>query len=185
MPYELVPIHDITSGSPEIFGANPAMKLPTLRTSDGRLIFGSENICRVLHGLSRGDRVVIWPEDLEDDLSRNAHELVRHAMAAQVQLAFGVAINHLPAENAYFVKARAGLEGSLRWLDEQLGAVMNRLPPRDLSLLEVMLFCLVEHLSFRPSVSLEPYARLREWTKQYGRRDSAIRTEYRFDATRA
>jgi hypothetical protein len=46
---------------------------------------------------------------------------------------------------------------------------------------EVSLFCLVEHLAFRPSVALDEYPALRAFAGAYGARDCARRTVYRFD----
>jgi hypothetical protein len=124
---------------------------------------------------------VIWPEELRDDLSRNAQELVWHGAATQVQLVMGTVINSLPADNPFFTKARTGFENSLRWLDGKLAACMQVLPPRDLSLFEVSLHCLVEHLIFRPTLPLEAYSALMAFSKGFGERPAARRTIYRFD----
>jgi hypothetical protein len=78
-----------------------------------------------------------------------------------------------------FVKARTGFEGALRWLDENFASV--QLPPHDLSLLEVTLFCLVEHLTFRKTVPVEPYSALAAFAHEFGQRPSAVATASRFD----
>jgi len=176
---ELEITHDITLTDPAAFAGNPALKIPTLRR-DGSQLFGTENICRALAELAPGKRIV-WPEQLRDDLSRNAQELVWHAMAAQVQFVIGTMVNKLPADNAYFVKIRAGLEGALRWLDDHLARALEALPPRDLSLFEVTLFCLIEHLTFRGSLSVEPYPNLVAFAQRFSTRESAKQTTYRFD----
>jgi hypothetical protein len=98
-----------------------------------------------------------------------------------VQFAFGIAINKLPADNLYFVKARAGMEGALAWLDSNLSNALDKLPPRDLSFFEVSLFCLVDHLRFRQTVELHPYTALERFTDEFAHRPSAQRTPYRFD----
>jgi glutathione S-transferase len=167
--------------SADAYGDNPAMKLPVLRLN-GSVLFGAQNICRALaEGSSRSVRI-IWPEDLGDHLSRNAQELVWHGMAAQVQLVFGVMICKLPADNPYFVKATEGFDGALRWLDARLGDVLRQLPPaRDLSLFEVSLFCLLDHLRFRPTVSITPYQALAFFAQQFGERSAAKCTAYGFD----
>jgi glutathione S-transferase len=181
VPYELVPVYDLKSLDPACYGGNPALKVPALRRG-GALVFGAENVCRALADMTPGARVV-WPEEMRDDLSRNAMELVRHAMTAQVQLAFGTIIAGLPAENVYFTKGRAGFEGALRWLDEHLGGALAALPsPRAVSFVEAMLFCLVEHLAFRGTLPLEPYPELAAFARAFGARPSAGRTSYRFDA---
>ncbi len=182
VPFELVVLHDLKSLERAQFGGHPAMKLPALRVGDEAL-FGTENICRRLAELAgRGDDArLVWPERLRDGLARNAQELTWHAMSAQVQLVLGVAIHRLPADNPFFLKLAMGMSGSLAWLDEHLDAALAALPPRQLSLLEVTLFCLVTHLEFRPTVPLDPYPNLRRFAEAFGRRASAQETAYRFD----
>ncbi len=188
VPFELVPIHDITSLDAAAFAGNPALKLPTLRRggSLGSLLFGAENICRALADLAAsagGAKRIVWPEELRADVSRNAQELVWHAMAAQVQLVMGTLVAKLPAENGYFAKGRAGFEGALRWLDEHVDEALGALPAgRDLSLFEVTLFCLMEHLPFRGTLPVEPYPALAAFTRGFATRPSAQATAYRFDA---
>lgn len=180
--YEFVPIYDMTATDPQVYGGNPALKLPGLRRGQS-LLFGAQNICRALAELSTAPLRIVWPEDLRDDLSRNAQELVWHAMGAQVQLVFGTIIGKLPADNVYFAKSRAGFEGSLRWLDRHAAEILGTLPPRDISLFEVSLFCLIEHLAFRGTLPVEPFASLVRFSEEYAARRSAQRTAYRFDAS--
>lgn len=181
VPFELIPIHDITAVDPAVFAGNPALKLPILRRA-GSLVFGAENICRALADLSVTRRQIAWPEQLREDVSRNAQELVWHGMAAQVQLVFGTVVGKLPADNVYFAKGRAGFEGALRWLDAHLSEALDALPPaRELSLFEVTLFCLLEHLTFRDTLPVAPYPSLVRFARSFGARPSAQRTAYRFD----
>jgi len=181
LAYEIEPIYDMTETDPQVYAGNPALKLPSLRRGD-TLLVGAQNICRALVELAETSPRIVWPENLHDDLSRNAQELVWHAMAAQVQLVFGVIIGKLPAENVYFTKCRAGFEGSMRWLDDRLAQVLNALPPRDFSLFEVTLFCLIEHIQFRPTIPSAPYPALLRFRQQFGARPSAQRTPFVFDA---
>ena len=177
--YELVPIFDMTIVEPSTYADNPALKLPTLREG-GRVVFGTENICRTL--ADGTTRRIVWPEELRGDLSRNAQEMVWHAMSAFVQLVVGTMIGKLPADNIYFVKARTGFEGALRWLDANVGDALDALPAkRDLSLFEVTLFCLVDSLRFRAAVPIEPHRALIAFADAYGTRPSAQATPYRFD----
>ena len=179
--YELAPIYDITATDPAIFAGNPALKIPSLERAGGKL-FGTENICRALAEAAPSPKRIVWPEHLTTDLSRNANELLWHSMAAQVQLAIGTLVVKLPADSPYFIKIRSGFEGALRWLDTNLDAALAALPPRDLSLFEVALFCLVEHLTFRGTLPADPYPNLLRFTRGFGERESARRTGYRFDA---
>jgi hypothetical protein len=161
------------------------LKLPILRTGSS-VLFGAQNICRAVTERAEAAKReapprVVWPEELRDDLSRNAQELVWHCSATQVQLVMGTVINSLPADNPFFTKARTGFENSLRWLDRNLGACLRVLPARDLSLFEVSLHCLVEHLVFRPTLPVDPFGSLMAFSKEYGERPAARRTLYRFD----
>lgn len=181
VPVELVPVLDMTRLEPQVYAGNPALKLPTLRRG-GSLVFGTENICRTLAETSSRGLRVVWPEQASTDVSRNAQELVWHGMAAQVELVVGTRLAKLPADHPYFVKIRAGFEGALGWLDANLDQALDGLPAgRDLSLLEVTLFCLIEHLGFRRSVPVEPYSTLLRFTREFGSRPSAQQTTYRFD----
>ncbi|AKF10819.1 hypothetical protein DB32_007968 [Sandaracinus amylolyticus] len=182
VPFELVPVHDMTRLDAEAYGGHPALKVPALRCED-RLVFGAQNVCRVLAERAGATERVVWPEQLRDDVSRNAQELVWHCMSAQVQLVVGTGLAKLPADNLYFTKARGGFEGALRWLDEHLEAALSALQAqRALSVFEVSLFCLIEHLGFRPTLPLEPYPSLVRFARELGARPSAERTAYRFDA---
>jgi hypothetical protein len=48
-------------------------------------------------------------------------------------------------------------------------------------MLEVSLFCLVEHLAFRATIPLAPYGRLTAFAREFGKRASAGSTAYGFD----
>ena len=180
LDFELVSVFDIEAKRTEVFGGNPALKVPSLNRA-GSTVFGTENICRALADLAPSTLRIVWPEALRNDVSRNAQELVWHCMAAQVQLVFGTVVAKLPADNVYFSKGRAGFEGALAWLEANVAEALRALPPRDLSLFEVTLFCLIEHLTFRNSLSVEPYPALVAFARAFGTRPSAQRTAYRFD----
>ena len=180
VPYQLVPVYDMAALDPEAFGGNPALKIPVLRRG-GSILVGAENICRTLAELARVRKRIVWPEQLSGDLVRNAQELVWHCMAAQVQLVLGTALHKLPADNPFFVKSRTGFDGALRWLDTNLDEVLTRLPPRDLSLFEASLHCLIEHLQFRPTLTAESFPALVSFAKNFALRPSAQATVYRFD----
>lgn len=181
VPFELVPVHDMTRDDPATYGDNPALKLPTLRLGAER-VFGAENICRTLTELAGCPPLIVWPEDARALVARNAQELAWHGMAAQVQLVFGTAVAKLPADNVYFAKAREGFAGALRWLDEHVDEVIAGLPAsRDLSLFEVVLFCLVEHVAFRGTMLLDAHPSLVRFARAFAARPSAERTAYRFD----
>ena len=85
----------------------------------------------------------------------------------------------LDGENLYFTKAAAGMAGALGWLDANLERLLAMLPPRDISLLEAGLFCLVDHLRFRGGAPAG--AALSSFAEAFGQRASAVATPYRFD----
>ena len=102
-------------------------------------------------------------------------------MATEVGLVMGRA-SGVPADNAHQVKLRASLLGAMEWLETNGVRAIQTLPPeRDLSFLEVSLFCLVEHLQFRQVLSLDPYPALRAFAQRFGARTSARATAYAFD----
>ena len=177
---EFTPVYDLSSLNPADYAGNPALKLPVLEMGDVT-IFGAENICRALAESAPDRRRIVWPEDLHEVSARNAQELVWHAMQAQVQLAFGTQVAKLPADSIYFAKAAAGMRNALAWLDERLPPIIDALPPRDISMLEASLFCLIEHLAFRATVPLSPYGHLTALVRAFGARESAQRTPYMFD----
>lgn len=176
VPYEFVPIYDMRQLDAAAYADNPALKLPILRRGDESL-FGALNICRALAESVGATARIEWPEDRSDALARNAQELVWHSMSAQVQLIVGTAIGKLPADNIFFVKTRAGLEGSLQWLDAHLA----QLARGRLSIFDVSLFCLIEHVRWRETVAMERYGRLNAWAADYSTRPSARATVYAVD----
>ena len=184
--YQLVPIYDMTTRDPTMYANNPALKLPILRTAEGDVVFGAENICRTLAEHAADATGIVWPEQLRSHLSRNAQELVWHCMAAQVQLVVGTQFAKLPADNPFFLKGRDGFEGALAWLNRHLPQALQALPPaRRLSLFEASLFCLIEHLHFRPSVPVEHLTELQRFARQFAERPSAQRTAYKLDVAPA
>ncbi|MBU6247339.1 MAG: glutathione S-transferase family protein [Xanthomonadaceae bacterium] len=180
VPYAFRPVFDLASCDPADYGGNPAMKLPVLHLG-AEAVFGAENICRTLAERHSGTGRILWTEQLPGPAARNVQEMVWHAMAAQVQMVFGTQAAHLPADNLYFAKAARGLAQVLAWLDARLDDVLVALPPRTTSLMEVSLFCLLEHLDFRPSVGWEDHRRLQAFAAGFAQRPSARATAYRLD----
>ena len=183
VPLEFAIVHDLTALEAATFDGNPALKLPTLHVGPSPL-FGTENICRRLIELAgrTADPRIVLPEYVTADLGRNAQEMVWHAMAAQVQLRMGLALAKLSADNVFFTKIQAGMAGALTWLETHLDQALALLPAsRDVSLFEVTLFCLLEHIAFSSTLPLDRYIRLLRFASAFGERESARRTSYRFD----
>ncbi len=173
-------IRDLMSTYPADYGGHPAMKMPTLVTDAG-IWFGSLPICRELAQCSDLNLDIVWPEDLHRPVASNAHELVLTAMSAEVGLLMGKS-SGVAADNAYQAKLQASLLGAMEWLEINWGRAIDTLTPeRDLSFLEVSLFCLIEHLEFREVLSLEAYPALRAFRQRFAGRSSARATAFKFD----
>lgn len=177
----LAPIFDLMSSDPATYAGNPALKLPALRVGD-TVVWGSQNACRQLaRQVDGGEARVFWPEDARDPLLMNAHEIVAHAMAAQVEVVFHEIVSKRPPD-ATSRKRRESLLGCLAWLDAHLDAIRAHLPADRIAMFELMLFCLLEHLPFRNPIDLSGMPALTAFATTFGARASAQATPYRFDA---
>lgn len=172
---------DLKSLEVESYGGNPALKVPSLRTPAG-IWFGALNICRELARLSERKLRVVWPEALEQPLLANMQELTLHAMATEVGLIMS-SQPEPPGDTFQRGKMGRSLHNSLSWLDAHAEQALAALPPdRDLSYLEVCLFCLVTHLEFRQVAPTAPYRALVTFCQRFGQRTSCEETGFRFDA---
>jgi glutathione S-transferase len=178
--YALQVVPDLTSANAADYGDNPALKLPSLKTGQG-ILFGTLNICRELARLSTRRPRIVWPEGLERPLLANALELTLHAMATEVNLIMDK-VAGVSEDSGHYAKMRKSLLGAMTWLEDNVLAVRRTLPDRDLSYLEVALFCLVTHLEFRSVLPIGPYRQLNEFCQGFAARPSAEQTAYRFDA---
>jgi len=108
--------------------------------------------------------------------------LTVHALATEVALVMSK-LGGTAADSPHREKMRASLLNVMSWLDANVGAVIAALPSeRDLSYLEVTLFCLVTHLEFREVLPVVDYPELALFCKRFGARSSSLDTLYRFDA---
>lgn len=162
------------------YGGNPALKLPTLRTSRGAW-FGALNICRELARQSQLQRHIVWPEDLEEPLPANAQELMLHAMATEVSLIMSKVSGS--EGGVHQVKMMRSLTNAMSWLERNAAAALTRfLQDRYLSYLEVTLFCLVTHLEFREVLPPAHRPELEAFCAHFSNRPSARETAYHFDS---
>jgi hypothetical protein len=144
--------------------------------------FGALNICRELVRQAGARRCFVWPEDLEAPLLANAQELTVQAMSTAVSLIMAGAAGRSDVEG-HAAKMRTSLLGSLAWLETHANDALAQLPSnRDLSYLEVTLFCLVTHLEFRRVAPTESYSALNAFCRDFAERPSARATAFRFDA---
>jgi glutathione S-transferase len=173
-------VRDIQSLDAQDYGGNPALKVPSLRTPQATW-FGALNICRELVRVAERPLRVVWPEALDHPLLANVQELVLQAMSTEVGLIMSRVASQ-PTGTLHQLKMTQSLTSSLAWLDANLGLALDALlPDRDLSYLEVTLFCLVAHLDFREIVATAPYTKLVAFRESFGARASCQATEYRFD----
>lgn len=179
--YDFQVVLDLQALDPSAYAGNPALKLPSLRTEQATW-FGALNICRELSRASQRSLGIIWPEALETPLLANMQELVLQALSTEVGLIMsGVADE--PRESLYRRKLTSRLSNVLSWLDANLRPALAALPAeRDLSYLEVTLFCLVTHLDFRKVMSTEPFGELTAFARAFGERPACEQTQYRFDS---
>lgn len=179
--YSFEVVRDLMSLESNDYGGNPALKLPTLRTTRGSW-FGALNICRELARRSHLQRHIVWPEDLEEPLLANVQELVLHAMATEVSLIMSK-VSGGDDGGVHQVKMKRSLDNVMSWLESNVSAALIRLPrDRYLSYLEVTLFCLVTHLEFREVLPPAHRPELEAFCARFSDRPSARETPYRFDS---
>jgi glutathione S-transferase len=179
VPHRFRAVLDLTTLDANAYAGHPALKVPTLIDERGPL-FGTENICRALLGHSgKAPASVVMRGDTTDRVVANAEELVLHVMSSEVGVIMARASGpHSPLPP----KLMPSMVNSLRYLDEHLDAALAALPPtRALSFLEVSLFCLVPHLTFREILDVSPFKRLVDFCAAFDARESAQATPYHFD----
>jgi glutathione S-transferase len=171
--HDFKPVFDLTTLDEKAYAGNPALKIPVLVDETGPL-YGTENVCREL--ARRADRKVVMRGDSADRLIANAEEMMLHVMSSEVSLIMAKITGAAAPP-----KVVRSIENCLCYLDENVEEVLRRMP-EGLSFFEVSLFCVVTHLPFRNVMDVSAWARLRDFCKRFGERDSARNTEYRFDA---
>jgi glutathione S-transferase len=173
------PVFDIMSLDTEVYGDNPALKVPVLVDARGPL-FGTENICLELARRAGARSRVVLRGDVADRLVANAEELTLHVMTTDVVLVMAKITSD---DRPLPPKLQPSLENALRYLDDHLDRALAALPAdRALSFLEATLFCALTHLPWRKLMEVGAYPRLGAFAARFGERECARQTEYRFDA---
>jgi glutathione S-transferase len=179
LDYKFDLVRDLMSCDTSDYAGNPALRLPVLKTGDAAW-FGALPICRELARRGARPLRIVWPEHLEQPLLANAQELTLQGMATEVSLIMG-SLGGAAEATPHPVKMRISLTNTVLWLDAALPDVLAALPAeRDLSFLEVTLFCFVEHLAFREVLPVEGYRNLVDFCAAFRARPSAAKTLYRF-----
>lgn len=179
VPHIFRPVFDLKTLDAGAYANNPALKIPILVDDRGPL-FGSENICRELVRAagSRGEKVILRG-DLPDRAVANAEELTLHVMSSEVSMIMAKMSGDASLAPP---KIARSLENCLDHLDQSMEAILTALPAdRTLSFVETAIFCVVRHLPFREVMEVSRWARLAEHCARFGERESARKTEYRFD----
>jgi glutathione S-transferase len=172
------PVLDMKSLDMGNYADNPALKVPVLVDDQGALI-GTENICRALVRRSSKAATTVLRGDVNDRVVANVEELTLHVMAAEVTI---ITAKLVGDDRPSSPKQLRSMENSLRYLDDNVDAVLAALPEgRILSFVEVALFCLVTHLPFREIMDVTPWKRLGDFCSRFGDRESARATPYRYD----
>jgi glutathione S-transferase len=180
VPHAFRPVLDMTSPDAATYANNPALKVPVLVDGDGPL-FGTENICRELARRSQMRAKVVFRGDVADRGVANAEEMTLHVMSSEVSLILAQIAGD---ERLAPPKVRRSIENGLAYLNDGVDRALAALPAdRALSFLEAALFSLVTHLPFRKIMDVAGYERLTAFCDQFGERESAKQTEYRFDAS--
>ncbi len=177
--YQFEPIYDFMTEEAAVFAGNPALKMPVLKRS-GTAVFGTLNICRILAREASAESKFFWPDESRTALLMNAHEVLAHAMAAEVEVVMQEIVAKRPAD-APSRKRRQSLVNCLLWLDQNLEDIRRQLPRHQLSLFEISLYCLVTHIPFRLAMNLAEMPALIEFEKSLGKRPSSKNTLYRYD----
>lgn len=178
--YSFQVVRDLMSTELANYGGNPALKMPVLQTANGTW-FGALNISQELVRHSGSKLRVVWPAQLATALLANAQELALHAMATEVLLIMSGGIGGDDG-GPVLAKARKSLLSTLAWLDANAPAFLAALPvERDLSFLEVTMYCLITHLAFRKVVPVDCYLELQAFAKRLSARPSVATTEFQFD----
>jgi glutathione S-transferase len=180
LQYTYQVVSDIKVVDPANYAGNPALRVPILRTPKGDW-YGSLNICRELWRRTGGKLRVVWPEHHEHSRLANAQEFVSQGMATEVSLLMARFLGE--PDGAHAAKQRHSLVNMVEWLDQNVESALAQLPTdRELSYLELSLYCFVRHAAFRDVLPLEPYGNLLEFCRGYERRRSFIAdTAYRVD----
>jgi len=172
------PVFDMTKLEAENYAGNPALKVPILVDEQGPL-YGTENICKELvRRAGGGAGRVLMRGDSGVRAIANFEECTLHVMSAEVSVIMTKAMG----DGGPPAKLTRSMENCLTYLDENLSAAFGALPAdRTLSFVEVALFCVVTHLPFRQVMETARWTHLSEFCEQFGERESARRTPFRFD----
>lgn len=176
--YEFQIVPSLVSQDAGSYGGNPGLRLPNVITEKGP-VFGALGSCRALASVAVDPPLMVWPEATPAGVAANALELTLQAMSTEVTLIMLSGTDSKPSP--YADKLHSALRGMMMWLDTNVATALTALPDRQLSYLELTLFCLTDHLEFRKVMSLNGHDSLIRFRHGFAERSSAMATSYRFD----
>lgn len=141
LDYEFIDVGNVANANVDLFQGNPLMKVPVLRDAALWLI-ESDHIAAYL--ARKYD-----PEDQYQVLTTapaalNTRAVLNGIMADEVKIILAERTGLGTKDHAFFQKARASIENSLRWLEDHAG----NFNPRRAGYLEFHLACMWEHLQY-------------------------------------
>jgi hypothetical protein len=80
-----------------VFAGNPALKMPVLKRGE-LAVFGTLNICRLLAREAGAETNIFWPDEASTVSLMNAHAVLAHAMAAEVEVVMHEIIARRPED---------------------------------------------------------------------------------------
>ncbi|HEY8278843.1 MAG TPA: glutathione S-transferase family protein [Bdellovibrionota bacterium] len=150
LPYEFVRFTDLLAVGPDNFAHNPLHHFPVLEHEGLRLI-ESDLICQYLiKTYGRGKELSsLFPSAENETRDGQTLAMINGGMAAGVVLlrAQRSGLKNLDSV-PFFQQERAGLDGSQRWLEQDLAGRTTYYPGR-FTYLDVALLCFLEWAAFR------------------------------------
>ncbi len=168
--YEFVRATSVLSATPEGYGDNPLMRVPTL-VHDGTALIESDHIARYVVGkFDPADRFGVRSERAED-LNRLA--VANGIMNNEVVLILAKRAGLPDVDGvAYFRKLAAAIETGLAWLDRNTDPDLERFDYGD-----VAAVCMWQHVAHYGFVrDLERYARVAARVARFAARPSVAAT---------
>ncbi len=170
VPFETIRGQTVMATTPDTFGENPLMRLPTL-VHDGRTVIESDHIARYLVGqFDPEDRFRVRSEDV-DDMNRLA--VVGGIMDNEVVILLAKRGGVTDIEGiTYFRKLLAAIDKGLAWLDAAIDPDAGDFDYRDIATI-----CMWQHIvHYQVAKNLERYPRIAARVARFADRPSIAST---------
>lgn len=155
---ELIDCGNVAEHSPEVFGPNPLMKVPTLLDGQ-KLVFDSDQICSyIVRRFDEADQYGVLSQQLD---IVNTRSVMNGIMTAGVELVLGARSGIDINQYQRYDKLRATITSGLQWL-EQHSAIFDLRP----TYLGFHLTAMWDHLKFFAATPLH-YPKLEAVVREY------------------